>query len=146
MVCAAAAVTLAVALTLREPEVAAAAAVQADRMAVASAAGPRLVPTAACPQPAIDDLEHIIEFVQGKSWAKKPDSTALSLSPNTATCQVVLRINRLSPSERMALTKGSGSRLTIHYEHDYHRSRLPLILWTVFGGAGLIWVYRRSLR
>ena len=82
----------------------------------------------------------------GKSWAQNPDSTAVSLSPNTATCQVVLRINRLSPSERMALTVGAGPRLTIQYEHDDHRSRLPLLLWIIFGGAGLIWVYRRSLR
>jgi hypothetical protein len=146
MVWAAVAGTLAVALVLLGPAVAGAAALRAAAMAPPTAAGPQLAPTAGCPQADIDDLEHIIAFVAGKSWAQKPDSTAISLSPNTATCQVVLRINRLSPSERSALTEGAGPRLTIQYEHDYRRSRLPLFLWIVFGGAGLIWVYRRSLR
>ncbi len=65
--------------------------------------------------------------------------------PDTTTCRVVLRIDHLTPEERSALATGAGSRLVIQNVKDYRRpSRLPLFLWVILGGSGLIWLYRRT--
>lgn len=119
-------------------------AVSAEPAGVTNGGERRPAPTATCPQAATDELSRTVDFVRGKSWAKDPNSTALSITTDTTACRVVLRINPLSAQERAKLIAGGGSRLVIHYEHDYHSSRLPLILWVVFGGSGLLWLYRRN--
>jgi hypothetical protein len=72
---------------------------------------------------------------------------ALSLAPDLDICRVVLHVGQLSPEEEAALLAGAGSRLVIEHRRDWARSsRLPLILWTVFGGSAVVWLYRHSAR
>jgi hypothetical protein len=107
-------------------------------------AGIPLKPTAQCPQNDIDQLQRVITFVRGKSWAEKPESTAFAISPDTAACRVVLKINKVSSQEETALERGGEGRLSIERLKDNPKpSRLPLILWVVFGGAGLVFVFAR---
>ena len=104
-----------------------------------------LTPTATCPQPDLDELARAVDFVKGQSWTKNPDSAGFEIAPDTTACQVVLRINHLNPDERTALTTGAGPRLVIKGVRDPPRpSRLPLFLWIIFGGSGLIWLFRRT--
>jgi hypothetical protein len=104
-----------------------------------------LTPTATCPQPDLDELTRAVNFVQAQTWTKNPDSTGFEIAPDTTACQVVLRINHLNPDERTALTTGAGPRLVIKGMRDPPRpSRLPLFLWVIFGGSGLIWLFRRT--
>ena len=103
-----------------------------------------LKPTAQCPQTDIDQLQRVISFVRGKSWAEKPESTAFAVSPDTAACRVVLKINKVSAEEQAALERGGEGRLTIEHIKDTPKpSKLPLLLWAVFGGAGLIYLFSR---
>lgn len=103
-----------------------------------------LKPTAQCPQNDINQLQRVITFVRGKSWAEKPESTAISISPDTAACRVVLKINKVSSQEETALQRGGEGRLSIERLKDHPKpSRLPLILWVVFGGSGLVFVFAR---
>jgi len=103
-----------------------------------------LKPTAQCPQTDIDQLQRVISFVRGKSWAEKPESTAFAVSPDTAACKVVLKINKVSAEEQAALERGGEGRLSIERIKDTAKpSKLPLLLWAVFGGAGLIFLFSR---
>ncbi len=103
-----------------------------------------LKPTEQCPQKDIDQLQRVITFVRSKSWADKPDSTAFAIAPDTATCRVVLRISTVSSQEKAALDQGGEGRLSIEKTRDTAKpSRLPLLLWVVFGGAGLVFVFVR---
>lgn len=107
-------------------------------------AGLRLEPTATCPQEALDELNTAIEFVRSQAWTDRPGGHSLNLAPDLDTCRVILNIGQLSDEEEAALQAGAGSRLAIEYRRDWARpSRLLLILWVVFGGSGVIWVYRR---
>ena len=103
-----------------------------------------LQPTAQCPQDDIDQLQRVITFVQSKSWAEDPGDTAFAIAPDTSTCRVILRINKVSSQEEAALEQGGEGKLSIERTKDNAEpSRLPLILWVVFGGAGLVFVFRR---
>jgi hypothetical protein len=105
-----------------------------------------LTPTDQCPQADIDSLQRVITFVRGQSWAEKPGSTGFRLDPDTSACRVVLMIeeNRLSDAETAALQRRGENRLSIVEEKGRAEpSRLPLLLWVVFGGAGLVFVYAR---
>lgn len=103
-----------------------------------------LEPTAQCPQSEIDQLQRVITFVQGKSWAEDPAGTAFAIVPDTSGCRVVLRINKVSSQEEAALERGGEGRLSIERTKDNAKpSRLPLLLWVVFGGAGLVFVFVR---
>ena len=103
-----------------------------------------LKPTAQCPQPDIDQLQRVVTFVRSKSWAEDPGSTAFSISPDTAACRVVVRIADVSTNEEAALEAGGEGRLAIERTKDKAKpSRLPLLLWIVFGGAGLVFVFSR---
>lgn len=103
-----------------------------------------LEPTEQCPQSDIDQLQRVITFVREKSWAEDPGGTSFYLSPDTTACRVVLRINEVSPAEQTALEQGGEGRLSIEKTKDWAEpSRLPLILWVIFGGAGLVLVFRR---
>lgn len=103
-----------------------------------------LEPTESCPQSDIQELQRVIRFVQGKSWAEDPGSTSFLLSPDTASCRVVLRISEVSTAEQAALEQAGEGRLSIERTKDRAEpSRLPLILWVIFGGAGLVFVFRR---
>jgi hypothetical protein len=103
-----------------------------------------LQPTQECPQTGIDQLQRVITFVQSKSWAEDPEGTAFAISPDTAACRVVLKINEVSAGEQAALERGGEGRLSIERTKDNAKpSRLPLLLWIVFGGAGLIFVFVR---
>ena len=103
-----------------------------------------LKPTDKCPQPGIDQLQRVIGFVEGQSWSQHPGSTAFALNPDTAACRVVLKINKVSSVEQAALERGGEGRLSIQKTKDYAKpSRLPLLLWVVFGGAGVVFVFRR---
>lgn len=103
-----------------------------------------LKPTASCPQSEIDRLQQVISFVEGRSWEEQPGSHAFLLSPDTAKCRVVLKINKVSTGERAALEKGGGAELSIEKTKDYAKpSKLPLILWVIFGGAGVVFVFIR---
>jgi len=117
----------------------------AAQTATSSNAPPlELKPTQQCPQPDIDQLQRVITFVQGKSWAENPDKTALAISPDTTACRVVLKLNKVSSQEEAALERGGEGRLSIEKTKDTAKpSRLPLILWVVFGGAGLVFVFVR---
>src|SRR2546423_14083637 len=96
-----------------------------------------LKPTEKCPQTGIDQLQRVISFVQGQSWSEHPGSTAFLLSPDTGACRIVLKINKVSTGEQAALERGGEGRLSIQKTKDYAKpSRLPLLLWVVFGGAG----------
>ncbi|MCA1845368.1 MAG: hypothetical protein LC792_19685 [Actinobacteria bacterium] len=107
-------------------------------------AGIPLKPTAQCPQNDIDQLQRVITFVRSKSWAEQPDSTAFAVSPDTATCRVVLKINKVSSQEETALQRAGEGRLSIQLLKDHPKpSRLPLILWVVFGGPGLVFLFAR---
>ncbi len=103
-----------------------------------------LTPTHECSQTDIDQLQRVITFVRSKSWAEEPDSTAFAINPNTATCRVVLRISKVSAEEQAALERGGEGRLSIERTKDNAEpSRLPLLLWVVFGGAGLVFIFVR---
>lgn len=113
----------------------------------ASAAAPELQPTAACPADAVAELQQTIDFVRGQTWAEVPGTMSLNIAPDLNACRVVLNIGELSPREEAALQAGAGSRLAIEYRRDWARpSRVWLILWIVFGGAGLMWMFRRYAR
>jgi len=103
-----------------------------------------LEPTAQCPQADIDTLQRVISFVRGQSWADEPGTTAFTISPDTANCRIVLKISELSDEEAAALQRGGENRLTVEETEDHGRaSRLPLVLWVVFGGAGLALLFAR---
>jgi len=106
-----------------------------------------LNPTATCPQDALDELNKAIEFVRGRTRTDRPERHALNIAPDVDACRVVLHIGDLSDEEEVALQAGAGSRLAIEYRRDWARpSRLLLILWIVFGGSGVILVYRHYCR
>ena len=101
-------------------------------------------PTDKCPQADVDQMEKVITFVQGQSWSEHPGNTAFSLSPDTANCRVVLKIHQVTSVEQAALERGGEGRLAIQKTRDYGTpSRLPLLLWVVFGGAGVVFVFVR---
>lgn len=103
-----------------------------------------LKPTTQCPQPDIDQLQRVISFVRSKSWAEKPQTTAFAISADTNACKVVLKINKVTTGEEAALERGSDGRLSIERTKDTPKpSKLPLLLWTVFGGAGLVFLFVR---
>lgn len=110
---------------------------------IASAA-PQLDPTATCPADAVAELSRTIDFVRGQTWTDQPQKMALNISPDLNACRVVLTIGKLTTAEEAALQAGGGSRLAIEHRRDFARpSRILLILWVVFGGSGLIWMWRR---
>jgi hypothetical protein len=103
-----------------------------------------LEPTAQCPQGDIDTLQRVISFVRSQSWSDEPGSTAFVINPDTANCRIVLKIPELSDDEAAALQRGGENRLTVEETKDHGKaSRLPLVLWVVFGGAGLVLVFLR---
>lgn len=103
-----------------------------------------LKPTAQCPQPDIDQLQRVITFVRGQSWAEHPGNSAFYISPDVNACRVVLKINEVSSSEEAALQAGGEGRLAIERTKDKGKpSRLPLLLWVIFGGAGVAFVFVR---
>ena len=103
-----------------------------------------LTPTQECNQANIDQLQRVITFLRSKSWAEDPAKTAFAIAPDTATCRVVLKISKVSAGERAALERGGEGRLSIERTKDTAKpSRLPLILWVVFGGAGLVFIFVR---
>jgi hypothetical protein len=103
-----------------------------------------LKPTAKCPQAEIDQMQKVISFVQGQSWSQHPGSTAYLLDPDTNTCRVVMKISKVSSVEQAALERGGEGRLSIEKTKDYAKpSRLPLLLWIIFGGAGVVFVFIR---
>lgn len=119
----------------------------ADDPQATPSAGLTLKPTATCPQDALDELHKTINFVRGQTWTDRPGHNALTLAPDLTACRVVLHVGELTQDEEAALQAGAGSRLAIEYRRDWARpSRLLLMLWIVFGGSGLIWVYRRYAR
>jgi hypothetical protein len=106
-----------------------------------------LEPTATCPQDAVDELGRAIEFVRGQTWTDRPGSNPLTILPDLNACRVVLNVGHLNDREEAALQAGAGSRLSIEYRKDWARpSRLLMVLWLVFGGSGVVWVYRRYAR
>ena len=103
-----------------------------------------LKPTDKCPAPEIDQMQKVISFVESQSWSEHPGSVAFRLAPNTDTCRVVLSIGKVSSAEQAALEQGGQGRLSIEKTKDYAKpSRLPLLLWIVFGGAGVVFVFIR---
>jgi hypothetical protein len=103
-----------------------------------------LKPTDKCPQPQIDQLQRVITFVRGQSWSEHPGSTAFLLDPDTSKCRIILKINKVSSQEQAALQAGGEGHLSIEKTKDYARpSRLPLLLWIIFGGAGVVFVFVR---
>ena len=117
-----------------------------DPAATASAGLP-WQPTATCPPEALDELNKAIEFIRGRTWTDRPGGQALNIAPDVDACRVVLHIGDLSHEEEAALQAGAGSRLAIEYRQDWARpSRVLLILWVLFGGSGVIWVYRHYYR
>jgi hypothetical protein len=103
-----------------------------------------LEPTAQCPQGDIDSLQRVISFVRSKSWADDPGGTAFVIDPDTANCRIVLKVPELSDDEAAALQRGGENRLTVEETKDRGKaSRLPLILWVVFGGAAVVVVFLR---
>lgn len=116
-------------------------------VAGAAGAAPELEPTATCPEDAVAELSQTIAFVRGQTWAKEPGSMALNISPDLDACRVVLNIGKISDEEEAALQAGGGSRLAIEQRRDWAKpSRVLLILWVVFGGSGLVWLFRRYAR
>jgi hypothetical protein len=112
--------------------------------AASAAARIPLQPTSTCPQDAVNELNQAITFVQGQTWADKPGSTPLNLVPDLIACQVTLKVGHLSKHEQAALEAGAGPRLAIVHPQDFAKpSKVLLILWIIFGGAGLVWLYRR---
>jgi hypothetical protein len=109
--------------------------------------GPKLEPTPTCPPDAVEELNRAIGFVRGQTWADQPGNNPLSIAPDLDSCRVVLHVGHLSDQEEAALQAGAGSRFAIEYRRDWARSsRLPLILWVVFGGSAVAWTYRRYAR
>lgn len=109
-----------------------------------SSPGMQLKPTVTCPQDALDELNKTIEFVRGQTWADQPGSIPLTIAPDLSACREVLHVGHLSAEEQAALQAGAGSGLAIEYRRDWARpSRLLLVLWIIFGGSGVIWVYLR---
>ncbi len=103
-----------------------------------------LKPTTKCPQAEIDQMQKVISFVEGQSWSQHPGSVPFQLAPDTDTCRVVLNIGRVSSTEQVALQQGGQGRLSIEKTKDYAKpSRLPLLLWIIFGGAGVVFVFIR---
>ena len=116
----------------------------AQTLTTQSPAPMNLKPTDKCPQPDVDQLQKVMTFVQGQSWSQHPGNTAFSLSPDTGACRVVLKIHQVSSVEQAALEKGGEGRLAIQKTKDYAKpSKLPLLLWVVFGGAGVVFVFVR---
>jgi hypothetical protein len=112
-----------------------------------AASAPDFQPTATCPAEAITEIRQTIDFVRGQTWTERPHGIALNISPDLNACRVVLNIGQLSNEEEAALQAGAGSRLAIEHRKDWGRpSRLLLILWVVFGGSGLVWLFRRYAR
>lgn len=115
--------------------------------AQAATAAPPLAPTATCPAAAVAELGRTIDFVQGQTWTDQPQKMALNISPDLNACRVVLNVGHLSAKDEAALEAGAGPRLSIEHRKDFGRpSRVLLILWVIFGGSGLIWLYRRTAR
>jgi hypothetical protein len=103
-----------------------------------------LQPTAKCPQTDIDQLQRVITFVRSQSWSENPGDTAFLVNPDTAACRVVLKIPEVSASEEAKLQAGGEGRLAIERVKDNAKpSRLPLLLWVIFGGAGVVLVFLR---
>ncbi|HEV7864253.1 MAG TPA: hypothetical protein VGR20_16210 [Acidimicrobiia bacterium] len=103
-----------------------------------------LKPTPKCPQTEVDRLQRVITFVRSQSWAEHPGSTAFLLNPDTTACRVVLKIGKVSNQERAALERGGEGLLVIEKTKDNAKpSRLPLLLWVLFGGAGVAFVFVR---
>lgn len=103
-----------------------------------------LQPTERCPQEGIDSLQRVIAFIRGQSWSETPGKVAFAVVPDTANCRVVLKIPTITDGEAAALQRGAENRLTIEHPKDRGEpSRLPLLLWIVFGGAGLVLVFFR---
>jgi hypothetical protein len=103
-----------------------------------------LKPTAQCAQPEIDKLQRVITFVRSQSWAEQPGDHPFLLNPDTNACRVVLKIGEVSGSEEAALQAGGEGRLSIERTKDNAKpSRLPLLLWVIFGGAGVVFVFVR---
>jgi hypothetical protein len=124
--------------------VAAAGPAQAQTLDTQPTAQMNLKPTAKCPQPEIDQMQKVISFVQGQSWSQHPGSVAFLVDPDTDSCRVVLKINKVSSTEQAALEQGGQGRLSIEKTKDYAKpSRLPLLLWIIFGGAGVVFVFVR---
>jgi hypothetical protein len=97
-----------------------------------------------CPQPDIDQLQRVITFVQGQSWAEHPGTQGLRIVPDTAACRVTLQIGKVSGVEQAALEKGGEGRLSVEKTKDRAKpSKLPLLLWVIFGGAGVVFVFIR---
>ncbi len=116
----------------------------AQTPATSDATAFNLQPTEQCPQTDIDRLQRVITFVRSQSWAEQPGSNSFLLNPDTTACRVVLKINKVSSSEEAALERGGEGRLAIEKTKDKAEpSRLPLILWVIFGGAGVVFVFRR---
>jgi len=85
--------------------------------------------------------------VRSQAWTERSGSIAINISPDVKACRIVLHVGQLNPEEEAALHAGGGSRLAIEYRRDWARpSKLPLILWVVFGGSALVWVFRRAAR
>jgi hypothetical protein len=119
-------------------------AAQAQTLTTQSTTSTNLKPTDKCPQPEIDQMQRVIGFVEGQSWSEHPGSSGLRITPDTKTCRVVLAIGKVSSGERAALDRGGEGRLSIEKIKDNAKpSRLPLLLWVVFGGAGVAFVFRR---
>ena len=115
--------------------------------AASSASELSLRPTSTCPQSAVNQLNQAITFVRGQTWADKPESTPLNIVPDLIACQVTLNVGHLSKHEKAALEAGAGPRFAIVQRSDWAKpSRMLLILWIVFGGSGLVWLYRRYFR
>ena len=103
-----------------------------------------LKPTAQCPQTDIDKLQRVVTFVRGRSWAEDAGEKPFQINPDTNACRVVLKIGKVSSSEEAALQAGGEGRLAIERTKDNAKpSRLPLLLWVVFGGAGVVFVFVR---
>jgi hypothetical protein len=145
VVAACVAVVLAVGGGLATPASAAPAAGGAP--AASSASQMSLRPTSTCPQDAVDQLSKAIQFIQSQTWADRPGTTSVNITPDLIACQVTLNIGHLTKHEEAALQAGAGPRLSIVHRRDYAKpSRILLILWIVFGGSGLVWLWRRYLR
>jgi hypothetical protein len=100
--------------------------------------------TEKCPQPDIEQLQRVITFVQGQSWAEHPGTQGLRIVPDTTACKVTLQIGKVTSVEQAALEKGGEGRLSIEKTKDRAKpSRLPLLLWVIFGGAGVVFVFVR---
>lgn len=118
--------------------------VAAQTLITQNTASVKLTPTDKCPQTDVDTLQRVITFVQSQSWAEHPGSTAFLLAPDTAACRVVLKINKVSSGEQSALERGGEGHLSIQKIKDNAKpSRLPLLLWVIFGGAGVVFVFVR---